>query len=81
MAEALGLVLGVVQLGEAVGDLAPADEELEAIGDQRVLIIAARQRRDLGGVLGDEGGVDELVLAGLLEDLDVDAAQPHCGFA
>ena len=31
--EARGLVLGVVQLGEAVGDLAAGDEELEALGD------------------------------------------------
>ena len=36
----------VVQLGEAVGDLAPADEELEAVGDVRVIVVAPRQRRD-----------------------------------
>jgi hypothetical protein len=36
--EALGLVLGVVQLGEAVGDLAAGDVELEALGDLRVLV-------------------------------------------
>jgi hypothetical protein len=35
--EARRLVLGVVELGEAVGDLAPGDEELEALGDRRVL--------------------------------------------
>jgi hypothetical protein len=31
--EARGLVLGVVQLREAVGDLAAGDEQLEALGD------------------------------------------------
>jgi hypothetical protein len=33
--EARGLVLGVVELGEAVGDLAAGDEQLEALGDAR----------------------------------------------
>ena len=69
-AEALGLVLGVVELGEAVGDLAPTDEELEAVGDERVGIAAPRQRRDLGRVGGDEGRLLEPFLDGLLEDLD-----------
>ena len=39
-AEAFGLVLGIVQLGKAVGDLAPADEELETVGDERVIVVA-----------------------------------------
>ena len=57
LAEALGLVLGVVQLGEAVGDLAAGDEQLEAVGDEGVVVVAPRQRRDLGRVRGDEGGL------------------------
>jgi hypothetical protein len=36
LAEALGLVLGVVELAEAVGELAAGDEELEAVRDKRV---------------------------------------------
>ena len=32
--EARGLVFGVVQLREAVGDLAPGDVQLEALGDR-----------------------------------------------
>jgi hypothetical protein len=38
--EARGLVLGVVQFREAVGVLAPGDEELEAFGDGRVAVDA-----------------------------------------
>ena len=33
--EALGLVLGIVQLRETVRDLLAGDEELEAVGDKR----------------------------------------------
>src|SRR3989338_2176571 len=43
-AEALGLVLGVVQLREAVGDLAAADEQLEPVGERRVVVVAPRER-------------------------------------
>jgi hypothetical protein len=37
LAEARGLVVRIVELGKAVGDLAAADEELEAVGDERVM--------------------------------------------
>ena len=48
--EARGLVLGVVQLGEAVGDLAAGDEQLEAVGDRRVRVVArARAARRRSG--------------------------------
>ncbi len=43
-AEALRLIVGIVQLGEAVGDLAPGDEQLEAVGHERVLIVAPGER-------------------------------------
>ena len=42
--EALRLILCVVQLGKSVGQLTPADEELPAIRDERILVIAPRQR-------------------------------------
>src|SRR5687767_8185584 len=74
LGEALGLVLGVVQLGEAVGDLAPGDVELEALGDLRLPVARARKRRDLGGVVHDEGGLDQLVLDGVLEQRELQAA-------
>jgi hypothetical protein len=32
-AEAVGLVVGVVQLAEGVAELTPLDEELEAVGE------------------------------------------------
>ena len=38
------LLLGIVELGETVRQLAPADEELEAVSDERVGIVAARER-------------------------------------
>jgi hypothetical protein len=38
--EARRLILRIVELGEAVGDLAPGEKELEAIGDERIGIIA-----------------------------------------
>ena len=41
-AESLRLVLGVVELGKAVGKLAPGKEELEAVGDERIGVVAAR---------------------------------------
>ena len=42
--EAIGLVFGIVQLGEPVRDFAAADEQLEAVGDFRTFVVAARQR-------------------------------------
>lgn len=41
--EALGLVLCVVQLGKAVGQLAPANEELETVGDEGIDVAAPGQ--------------------------------------
>ena len=38
--EARRLVLGIVQLGEAVGDLLRVDEQLEAVGELRVGVVA-----------------------------------------
>ena len=42
--EPLLLIERVVQLGEGVGDLPAGDEQLEAVGDLRILVVAARQR-------------------------------------
>ena len=68
-----------LQLREAIGEFAPADEELEAVGQERVAIGGARQRRDLGRVRMDEGRVEQRVLAGLLEDLDLQLAGAIAG--
>ena len=37
------LVFRIIQLGEAIGNLATADKEFKAICDKGILIIAARQ--------------------------------------
>ena len=42
--KALGLVFRVVQLGVSVGDLAAADEQLEAVSDARIIVAATGQR-------------------------------------
>ena len=68
--EPLGLVVRVVELGETVRDLPPADEELEAVGHFRVVVASPGERRDLGGIVGDEGGCDEPRLGRVLEELD-----------
>src|SRR5438477_3697752 len=73
--EARGLVLGVVQLGEAVRDLAAGDDELEAVGDRGIRVVCPRERRDVDGVRDDEGGLHELRLGGRLEELELQ--QPH----
>ena len=67
--EALALVDGVDQLGERVGQLAPGDDELEALGQLRLARLLARQRRGLERVLGHERRLDERVLDELLEQL------------
>ena len=41
LAETLGLVVGVVELRESVGELAAGDVELEALGNLGVRVIAA----------------------------------------
>src|ERR1041385_3570184 len=56
------LVFGVVQLGEAVRDLAPADVQLETLGDLRISVAAPRERRYLRRVVDYEGRLDKLVL-------------------
>ena len=73
--ETLGLVFGVVKLGVGVGDLAAADEQLEAVGDAGIVVVAARQRRDLEGVLGDEVRLLQLALHQLLENHHLQLAQ------
>jgi len=67
--EALLLVDGVVELGEGVAHLAAADEELEALGQARILRAALGEGRDVHRVHGDEGGLDHLLLHLLVEAL------------
>src|SRR5207244_7365545 len=66
--EAPALILGVVQLGEGVGDLVARHEELEAVDEARVAVVAARERRELDRELGDEARLHEERLDHRLED-------------
>ncbi len=61
--------------GIGIGDLAAADEQLEAVGDARVFVVAAGQRRDLEGVAGDEVRLLQLVLHQFLENHHLQLAQ------
>src|SRR5580704_19013955 len=72
--EARGLILRVIELGEAVGEFAAREKELKAIGDEGILVIAARQRRHLHGVGIYKGGIQQRLLDGLLENLDLQLA-------
>ena len=67
--EPLLLVNGVVELGERVGVLVRGDEELEAVGEARVVLVALGERGHLDGVVDDERRVDEDGLAQLVEEL------------
>lgn len=72
--EAAFLVDWVVELREAIGQLAAVDEELEAVGDARVFRIALRERRDLRRMARDERRLHQCLLDLLLEGLVEDAA-------
>src|SRR5215469_7631183 len=69
------LILRIVELGEAVGDLAAGEEELEAVGDERIGIVRPRQRRHLGRITVHEGRIQQRALGGLLEQRNLQAAR------
>ena len=79
--EALVLVEGVIELVEAVGEFFSGHEELEALGDLRVFVAAARQRRDVDGVVDDEGGVDQLLFNKSIKQLSLNVAQCEVGIS
>ncbi len=72
--EARFLVFRVVQLGEAVGDLAADDEQLETLGDLRARIAAARQRRDFDRIVDDEGRLEQMRFGQFFEQRQLQAA-------
>ena len=49
--EQLLLQVGIVQLGVGVGDFHAVDEQLESLGDGRVVCLALGQRADAGRVV------------------------------
>ena len=86
--EPLPLLLGVVQLGERVPELHPADVELEPLRDRRVVVGRPRERRQLDRIVvedrrldqarldvGRDRLVDELRPGPILRDLDAPLGQ------
>ena len=69
LGKAAGLVDGVVELGEGVGVLVAADDQLKAVGQARVVVLALGEGADLLGVVADEGRVDQRGLAQLVVKL------------
>ena len=68
--EAAALIVGIVELGERVGDLPAGDEELEAVDELRRLLVAPRQRRDGDRILVHERRLDQLGLDEVLEQIE-----------
>ena len=69
MLESLALQVGVIELRVAGGDLLPVDDELVDIDGRGIGIVEARQGNKLLGDVGDEAGIDRLLLHKLLEDM------------
>jgi len=70
LVEPLPLIHRVVQLGERVGDLPAADDQLEPVDDLRPFVVATRERRNVERVFRDEGRPGDLLLGHLLVDRD-----------
>ena len=71
------LLDGIVQLRVAVAQLARIDEDLEPLGEPRIVAIDPCERRDLGRVTGHERRAHDVGLAQRLEQLlDQLAAAP-----
>jgi hypothetical protein len=75
------LVFRIVQLREAVGDLAAHHEQLEALGDAFAGVRSARQRRHFDRVVDDEGRLPQLRFGGLFEQRQLQRAQAGGGEA
>ena len=67
--EALPLIHRVRELRKAIGELATHDEELEALRVARFTAVGLGQRANFLGVIHDESGLNQFVLAQLLETL------------
>ena len=65
----------VVDLGERVAELHPADEVLEALGQRRVVVGRPRERRELDRVVVDDRRLDQLRLDEVAERV-VDELRP-----
>ena len=75
--ETLFLVDGVVELRVGVGQLLAVDHQLETLGQAGFAAVHLRERRHFDGIVGDEGGLDELAFAGFAEDFVDQLALAH----
>ena len=73
--EAFGLVFGIVQLGEAIRNLAPANEKLKTVRHHRIRIIAPCQWRNFRRVLGNKRRIFQKMFGGVLKNLNLHLAQ------
>ncbi|RMS27317.1 hypothetical protein ALP71_05775, partial [Pseudomonas coronafaciens pv. garcae] len=73
--EAFGLIFRVIKLGIGVGDFTTADEQFEAVGNARVVVVATGQRRYFERVLSNEVRLLQLVLDQLFENHHLQLAQ------
>ena len=73
--EAGGLIVRVVELGEAVAEFSAGDEELEAFRHVVVGVGGAGERGDLRRIVDDEGRLDELGFGRLLEEGHLQGAE------
>ena len=78
-AETLGLIHWVVQLGERVRVLVPANEQLEALREVRVVGALLGKGRHLERMIGHENGLHQLLLGNRLEYLGDELAFAPCG--
>jgi len=68
------LIFRIVQFGKAVGDLASDDEQFEALGNFRVCIAAASQRRDFDRVVDNESRLEQMRFGQFFEQRKLQAA-------
>ena len=62
------LVHRVVQLGECVGELTPADKQFESFSEFRIVRMPLGQRRNLDGIIRNEGRILQTVLHEVFEE-------------
>jgi len=73
--EAGGLVVRVVELGEAVAEFAAGNEEFEAFGHIMVIVGSAGERRDFRRIVDDEGRLNELGFRRLFKESHLQSAE------
>lgn len=74
--EAGGLVVRIVELGEAVAELTAGNEELKAFRHVMVVVGSAGERRDFRRIVDDEGGLNELGFCRLFKESHLQAPRP-----